>query len=73
MFRHFLLLMMSLLALTACSPSLNWREVRASQGELKAMLPCKPDQGNRKQTLAGLELDVHMTGCKAGQDRKSVV
>ena len=66
MFRYALLLMMSLLALTACSPSLNWREVRASQGELKVMLPCKPDQGSRKQTLAGLELEVHMSGCEAG-------
>lgn len=60
------LLIPLLLALSACSPSLNWREVRASQGELKFMLPCKPDQGSRKQTLGGLELDVHMTGCEAG-------
>lgn len=66
MFRNSLLLLISLLALTACSPSLNWREVRASQGELKTMLPCKPDQGSRKQALGGLELDVHMSGCEAG-------
>ncbi len=60
------LLLMSLLAIVACSPSLNWREVRASQAELKALLPCKPDHGSRKQSLAGLELEVQMMGCEAG-------
>lgn len=52
--------------LAACSPSLNWREVRPAGGDLQAMLPCKPDQGSRRQSLAGRELEVHMLGCEAG-------
>lgn len=60
-----LLLSISLL-LAACSPTLNWREVRPGGGELKALLPCKPDQAQRRQSLAGQEVDVHMLGCEAG-------
>jgi len=53
-----------LILLQACSPSLNWREVRA--GDLKAMLPCKPDQAVRRQSLAGYEIELTMQGCEAG-------
>jgi len=63
MYRHFLLLGLALM-LAACSPSLNWREVRPG-GELKALLPCKPDQGSRRQSLAGREIKVSMMGCEA--------
>jgi len=63
MYRHFLLLGLALL-LAACSPSLNWRVVRPG-GELKALLPCKPDEGSRRQSLAGRELEVRMLGCEA--------
>ena len=59
-----LLLMGLALALAACSPSLNWREVRPVGG-LKALLPCKPDQGSRRQSLAGREIEVQMVGCEA--------
>ena len=53
------------LALTACSPALNWREVRLEPSALVAMLPCKPDQGSRSVTLAGQNLSMHMMGCEA--------
>ncbi len=62
MYRHFLLPGLALV-LAACSPSLNWRVVRPG-GELKAMLPCKPDQGSRRQNLAGREIEVRMLGCE---------
>lgn len=65
MARHRFALLLLALALAACSPSLNWREVRLG-GELKAMLPCKPDQATRRQSLAGYELDLTMLGCEAG-------
>lgn len=58
------LLMLSLL-LQACSPSLNWREIRLPGGDYKAMLPCKPDQATRRQSLAGQELELAMQGCEA--------
>ena len=35
------------LSLGACSPSLDWREVRHEGAELQAMFPCKPDQAKR--------------------------
>ena len=66
MARHRLALLLLPLALAACSPSLNWREVRLGGGELKAMLPCKPDQATRRQSLAGYEVDLTMLGCEAG-------
>jgi hypothetical protein len=51
------------LALTACSPTLNWREVRLEPGALVVMLPCKPDQGTRLVSLGGQNLSMHMLGC----------
>jgi hypothetical protein len=54
------------LALTAaCSPALNWREVRLEPSALVAMLPCKPDQGTRAVSLGGQNLSMHMMGCEA--------
>ncbi len=60
------LLVPLLILLQACSPSLNWREVRLGGGELKAVLPCKPDQAQRRQSLAGYEIELAMLGCEAG-------
>ncbi len=54
------------LLLAACSPALNWREVPLANGELKALLPCKPDRASRKQNLATHDLDIAMAGCEAG-------
>jgi hypothetical protein len=53
------------LALTACSPALNWREVRLEPSALVALLPCKPDQGTRTVSLGGQPLSMHMMGCEA--------
>ncbi|MDP3700547.1 MAG: hypothetical protein Q8R72_06535 [Hylemonella sp.] len=63
MHRYLLPLGMAFL-LSACSPTLNWREVLPG-GELRALLPCKPDQGSRQQSLAGREVEVRMVGCEA--------
>ncbi len=52
--------------LAGCSPTLNWREVRAEPAPLKAMLPCKPDKGSRRVAMAGRELELHAIGCEAG-------
>lgn len=53
----------SALALVACSPALNWREVRLKG--LTAMLPCKPDQAQRTVQLADQDLTMEMVGCEA--------
>ena len=51
-------------AILACSPVLDWREVRLEG--LQAMLPCKPDRGERGVQLAELDVRLQMSGCEAG-------
>lgn len=52
--------------LAGCSPTFNWREVRLPEAELKALLPCKPDQARREQQLAGRPTTIQMLGCETG-------
>lgn len=51
----------------ACSPVFNWREVPLD-GQVKAMLPCKPDRAERELPLApeGVTATLGMAGCMAG-------
>lgn len=62
--RYHLLVVISLLLLTACSPALNWREVRL--GRMVLTLPCKPDKAERTLRLAGQDVQLTMVGCEAG-------
>jgi hypothetical protein len=55
-----------LLALAACSPTLNWREVRSEATGLKALLPCKPDKATRTVAMGGRQLGLEAIGCEAG-------
>lgn len=66
MFRTLIGGMLAVTLAVACSPVFNWREVRLPQTELKAWLPCKPDQGSRTLPLAGRDVAIHMLGCEAG-------
>lgn len=61
--KHWLLA--TLLGAAACTPSLNWREVRLEGSALKTLFPCKPDHGSRQLPVDGAELNVQMTGCEA--------
>ena len=54
----------AILALSACSPALNWRTVPVAQ--LAALLPCKPDYAERNIELAGTQRKLSMWGCEAG-------
>ena len=59
-----------ILLLCACTPALNWRDVRleAIDGStLKAALPCKPDQATRKQQLGDVQVELSMMGCVANE------
>lgn len=56
----------SLWLLAACSPTFNWREVRAEPTALKAMLPCKPEKAARTVPMAGREVSLQVIGCDAG-------
>ncbi len=53
------------LLLSACSPSLNWRETRIANTDLTAMMPCKPAHHQRTVMLAGMTVAMQMTACEA--------
>ncbi|MFC5497147.1 hypothetical protein ACFPOE_06350 [Caenimonas terrae] len=54
------------LALAACSPTFNWREVRAESVPLKAMMPCKPDKAARTVPMARRQVELKVLGCETG-------
>jgi hypothetical protein len=53
------------LALAACAPALDWREVRPAESEAVAMFPCKPQRASRDVTLAGAKVRMHLAACSA--------
>lgn len=54
------------LALMACSPGLNWRELQPEGAALRLMFPCKPETEVRHQPgPAGSMLAVHALSCRA--------
>lgn len=57
---------LALAALAGCTPTLNWREVRLEGSDLVALLPCKPDKGERTVPLAGKAVVLRMQGCNVG-------
>jgi hypothetical protein len=52
--------------LTACTPAFNWRDVAFDSAPVAALLPCKPDRGERMVPLAGAPRQMVMAGCEAG-------
>lgn len=55
-----------MLCLTACSPTLNWRDVRPEGTQLNLLLPCKPDKAQKLVPLGGQPTQLRMLGCDAG-------
>ncbi|WP_372827288.1 hypothetical protein [Polaromonas sp.] len=55
-----------LMALAACNPTFNWREVRPDNTPLSLLLPCKPDKAEKSVALAGQLAQLQMQGCDAG-------
>ncbi len=58
----------ALLALSACQPGLNWREVRPPDSGLQALFPCKPDVEQRG--AAGQRMG--LAQCETGGARYAV-
>lgn len=54
-----------LVALSGCSPALNWRTVTLEDAGLLALLPCKPDHAVRPVDLGGHKADLSLWGCDA--------
>ena len=53
------------LAVAACSPALNWREIRLAEGDIGAMFPCKPARLERAITLAATPVRMQLVSCSA--------
>jgi hypothetical protein len=53
------------LAVTACSPSLNWRETRPENSGVRLTFPCKPSAQTRELALAGRPVSMQLHSCQA--------
>ena len=54
-----------LTALAACSPALDWREVRVDEAALRAQFPCRPERRVREVPIQGTPLRMEMVTCTA--------
>lgn len=54
------------LTLAACSPALDWREVRPPDSGLQALFPCKPEYMQREIALAGAPVTMELVACTTG-------
>lgn len=54
------------LGLAACSPDLNWRQVRTDAASVSLLLPCKPDRARKTVPLGAQASTLSMVGCEAG-------
>ena len=62
--------LLSLMALVACSPALDWREVRPPNADgLRAQFPCKPEHASRTVTLPSVAqpMIMHVWSCQTGE------
>ncbi len=60
------------LLLTACSPTLDWREVRPVGSGAVLLMPCKPTSQERRLALDGYPALLTMYACTAGDQTWSV-
>jgi hypothetical protein len=54
-------------ALAACAPGLNWRDVRVEGTPLRAQLPCKPSHQAREIALGTQRVQMNLLSCTAGE------
>jgi hypothetical protein len=52
--------------LSACTPTLNWRESRPVDSAASALFPCKPDRFIRSVVLSGEKIQMVLNSCAAG-------
>jgi hypothetical protein len=63
--RAFLSLLLGTLLLAACSPKLDWREVKGDQATYSVLMPAKPSSFSRQVDLDGLQVMMTMTAAEA--------
>jgi hypothetical protein len=77
LFRHALggrlISLVALLLLCACSPTLDWREVRPEGARVVALFPCKPSNDARMVTLDGVRVRMVLLACQAGDTTWALV
>ena len=56
----------ALLAMTACTPTWNWRSVPLPDTQLVTELPCRPSRFQRDVIVAGMPLKLFMLSCETG-------
>jgi hypothetical protein len=55
------------LAFAACTPALNWREVRPEGSQARGVFPCKPASHARRVAIAGQTEEMSMWACSADE------
>ena len=50
-------------AVVACSPAFNWRDIRVPNAALTVPFPCKPDRAERPVAWFGAQTPLHMLSC----------
>jgi hypothetical protein len=58
-------LLSAVLFVAACSPALDWREVRPEGSGLVGLMPCRPSVYERKVQLAGPPVPLSLNACSA--------
>lgn len=61
------LLLNLLVLLSACSPALDWREIRSADGSYTVLMPAKPASDMQKVVLAGKTVDMTMRGAEVNR------
>ena len=56
----------ALAVLSACSPALDWRDVRPAGTAVSLQFPCRPVAQQRSLPLAGPPVDLALLACTAG-------
>lgn len=51
----------------ACTPTLDWREVRPTGSNAQLMFPCKPAGHARQVAMAGTQVEMAVFACTAGE------
>lgn len=58
--------MASLIALSACTPRYDWRDVRGTDAPYTVLLPAKPSTHTRSVNLGGIQASMTMTAAEIG-------
>ncbi len=53
-------------ALSACTPTLNWRDTRPADSAVSLLFPCKPDRFTRSLVLVGEKVQMSLNSCATG-------